>query len=810
MLSRYRVIDLTDERGQLTGQILAELGADVILVEPPGGSRSRRLAPYAGDDPDPERSLWFWSYNRGKRSVVLDLDTDDGRRQLLELVAGADVVVQSDPPGSMAARGLGYEDLAALDDGIVYASISPFGSDGPKAGWKGPDLVIAAASGHAALQGDEDRAPLRIPVDQGFLHTSAEAAVAVLIALHERHRSGRGQHVDMSAQQSLMQATQSMVLNGLYRAPLSNRSAGGLRLGPFHVRLRYPAADGNVSVTVLFGNALGPFSERLMDWMLEEGACEQADRDIDFINFVEHVVTGKVPPSEYDRIQRLVADFTATRPKAELIAEAQRRRLLIVPIATVADVAEMEQYRIRDFWRTIRQPQLDRDVTYPGPFAHFGASLGTPSPAPALGADTVAVLSEPRRSRPAPLPAEPSDGTAQPLSDVKILDFMWVMAGPAATRVLADYGAQIVRVESANRVETARTLQPFVDDVGGPDNSGLFNNMNADKLGITLDLSKPESRDVVHDLVRWADVVTESFSPKAMRNWGLGYDELRKIKPDLIMASSCLFGQSGPLSSFAGYGTMGAAMSGFYDMTGWPDREPAGCFGAYTDYVSPRLLATALLAALDHRLATGEGQYIDLSQAEASINFLTPALLDYGVNGRLAPRPGNDHAGMFPHAIFPAAGDDRWVAVACEDDSQWRTLAGEIGAPDDLLELGLDARRARRDDIDRLIGDWTRTRSPGDIQDHLQRLGVAAHQVQNGDTCPDDPQLVHRDHFRQVAHDVHGTVWIEGTRFQLSRTPADIRAGGPTYGQHTFEVLEEVLGYDGDRIAELAVAGVLE
>jgi crotonobetainyl-CoA:carnitine CoA-transferase CaiB-like acyl-CoA transferase len=810
VLSRYRVIDLTDERGQLTGQILAELGADVILVEPPGGSRSRRLAPFAGDEADPERSLWFWSYNRGKRSVVLDLDSEEGREQLLGLVDGADVVVQSDTPGAMAARGFGYDDLAARNEGLVYVSISPFGSDGPKARWKGPDLVVAAASGHAALQGDEDRAPLRIPLDQGALHASAEGAVATLIALHERHRSGRGQHVDMSAQESLMQATQSMMMNGLYNAPLSNRSAGGLRLGPFHVHLRYPATDGHVSVTVLFGNALGPFSERLMDWLLEEGACEQADRDIDFINFVENVVTGKVPPTEYDRIQQLVADFTATKPKAELIAEAQRRRLLIVPIATVADVAEMEQYRVRDFWRTIHQPQLGRDIAYPGPFAHFGVKLDTPTPAPALGADTVAVLSEPPRARPAALPAEASDGTAQPLSDVKVLDFMWVMAGPAATRVLADYGAQIVRVESANRVETARTLQPFVDDVGGVENSGLFNNMNANKRGITLDLSKPESRGVVLDLVRWADIVTESFSPKAMRNWGLGYEELQQVKPDLIMASSCLFGQSGPLSSFAGYGTMGAAMSGFYDMTGWPDREPAGCFGAYTDYVSPRLLATALLAALDHRLATGEGQYIDLSQAEASINFLTPALLDYQVNERLAPRPGNDHPGMSPHAIYPAAGDDRWVAIACEDDAQWRVLAAEIGAPADLAELGLEARRERRDEIDRLITEWSRTRPPGEVQERLQGLGVAAHQVQNGDTCPEDPQLVHRKHFRQVAHDVHGTVWVEGTRFQLSRTPADIRTGGPTYGQHTFEVLEQILGYDGDRIAELAVAGVLE
>ncbi len=222
-----------------------------------------------------------------------------------------------------------------------------------------------------------------------------------------------------------------------------------------------------------------------------------------------------------------------------------------------------------------------------------------------------------------------------PLKDVKICDFMWVMAGPASTRILADYGATVVRIESPTRVDTARTLQPYHGNQLTPDSSGLFANCNAGKFGISLDLGNPAARAVVHDLVRWADVVTESFSPKAMRAWGFDYESLRKVNPAVIMLSSCLMGQTGPLAKIAGFGNMAAAIAGFTNLTGWPDRPPCGVFGAYTDYVAPRFTAIAILAALDHRRRTGEGQYIDQSQAECAIHFLGPAILDYTVNGRV-------------------------------------------------------------------------------------------------------------------------------------------------------------------------------
>jgi benzylsuccinate CoA-transferase BbsF subunit len=249
---------------------------------------------------------------------------------------------------------------------------------------------------------------------------------------------------------------------------------------------------------------------------------------------------------------------------------------------------------------------------------------------------------------------------------------MWALAGPGATRTLADCGARVVRIESTSRLDVCRTLNPWLNGEIGPENSAIFHSTNAGKRMLTLDPTTPEGREVVLDLVRWADVVTESFSPRGMKGFGLDYETLREVKPDLIMLSTCLMGQTGPLARFAGFGNLAAAISGFHELTGWPDRDPAGPFSAYTDYIAPRYNAIAVLAALEHRRRTGQGQHIDLSQAEAALHFLAPAMLEYTVNGTIPSRVGNRDGELAPHGVYPAAGDDDWVAVACRDDADWR------------------------------------------------------------------------------------------------------------------------------------------
>ncbi len=794
MLSPYRVLDLCDDRGQLAGHLLAHLGADLIAIEPTGGQRSRHDGPFAGDRPDPEGSLTHWAFNRGKRSVVLEDPADLDR-----LAAGADILLEC------GAYPVELDRLVAANPQLVVVSITPFGADGPKASWTATDLTIAASGGQMAIQGDRDRPPVRMTNRQAWLNASLDAALSAMIMLHERQRSGLGQRADVSAQQSMIVCDQFQMMHALVGAADISRVAGGVEVGPFKVQFVHACKDGQVTVTFLFGLMIGPFTVRLFKWMFEEGACDESLASKDWINFGQHVFEGKQPASELARGTEAIGRFIATKTKAELLQAALERNLLIAPISTTSDVLGLEQLAVREYWENVD------GVRFPGAVAKLSGSPLTPlGPPPKLGQHTASVLGEPPRVRLVPaLPASPTP-TGRPLEGVKILDFMWAFAGPYATRVLADYGATVIKIETATKMDVLRNVQPFIDASGGAESALQYHSLNAGKLGLALNLSKPEARDVVMDLVRWADVVTESFSPRAMRSWGLGYEELSAVNPSLIMVSSCLMGQSGPLHRYAGFGTMAAAVAGFYPVVGWPDRPPAGPFTAYTDYTAPRITAAVLLAALDWRQRTGQGQFIDFSQMEACLHLLAPELLDDVVNGRVAGRLGNRDRSMAPHGAYPVQGADQWVAIAVETDEQWRALCATAGLRDQWTSLGVADRMARQDELDLALAAWTAGFGGDELQTVLQGAGVPAHQVQNSSHCVADLQLAHRQQFRKVPHPQVGHTWVEGSPFQLSRTPGYPEWGGPTFGQHLDEILGGILGYDSDRIADLVIAEVLE
>ena len=790
MLQDYRILDLADERGLIGGMILADLGADVIAVEPPGGNVARQRGPFA-NGAGVEDSLTWQAWARGKRSVTLDLDTEEGQAAFRELARGADAIIESDGVGAMASRGLGYDDLAEENPGLVYAAITPFGSSGPKAGWAATDITVAAAAGPMAQSGDRDRAPLRVDLPQTGLHAGAEAAIGVLMALHERRQSGRGQFVDVSAQAAYAQATQSGILAAPNHATPFGRSAIGAAMGALEIRLFWPCKDGHVAITFLFGAAIGPFSARLMQYAYEEGFCDEATRDKDWLNYTNLLLTGQEPITEYLRCCEVVGALCAERTKAELFAVAQERRLLLVPVSTVDDLDQNAHLAAREYWREL---ELNgQTARFPGPFARLSETpIQYERPAPKLGEHTDEVLGESRSA--ASLHGADPDNTAPPLSDLKMLDLMWVMAGPAGTRALADFGIDTVRVESSVRIDTARTLQPFIDDdPTQPEGSAMFHNMNANKRMTTVDPANPAGRELLLDLVRWADVITESFTPRAMRGWDLTWETIHEVNPRVIMMSSCLMGQNGPLAEFAGFGNLAAAFAGFTPLCGWPDRSPAGPFGAYTDYVAPRFASAALLAALEERERTGRGQYIDVSQMEAAIHFLTPALLEYHLNGTIWSPTGNDDPHMSPHGVYPSAGVDQWVAIACRDDSDRAQLASLTG------EL-----------TDEAISAWTEARSPEEATDALQALGVPAHGVQTSAHLAMDPQLAHRGHLVEMRHPTQNHSVVEGARIVMSRTPARAPTVAPTMGADSDTVLRELLGYSDEQVVELVASGALQ
>ena len=817
MLSPYRVLDLSDERGHLAGYLLAALGADVIAVEPPGGMRARRIGPFVNGVPGPERSLTHFAYNRGKRSVVLDLQAPEGndRAEFLRLVAGADVVIESAVPGHLATLGLGYEDLNAVNPALIYTSITPFGQSGPKAQWAATDLTVLAAGFALVLNGDSDRAPVRVAVPQAFAMGSAVAACGTVIALLERGDSGLGQHVDVAAQCAAVLACQASAVTAAIGAPPISRTAGGARSGEMNLRLVYPAADGYVSITHVFGPAIGPRTAALMAWACEEGHCDEALRDRNWVDFNNLIDNGEESVETWEAAKAAVEQLTSSHTKAELFEEALRRRLLIAPIADMKDVVHSAQLAYRGFFDTISQPATatstvdPQRVQVPGAFAKFGNHPLRPlAPAPNLGTHNDEVLNAPPRV-PA-VSATPRIANRNALEGLKVLDFTWSIAGPHATRTLADCGAVVVKVESAYKPDGARGYRPTYDNQPGLENSALFDTMNAGKRSLRLDLNHPDARAIVLDLVRWADVVIESFSPRAMPSWQLDYDHVREVNPGIVMVSTCLTGQDGPTSNFAGYGNLAAALSGFYGMAGWTDRAPAGPFGAYTDYTSTHLVLLSVLAALDHRRRTGEGQYVDVAQAEAALHYLSPALLNYTVNGLLTERNGNLDPEMAPHGVYPAAGEDRWVAVACQDDEAWLALCGALDRPDLAADPGLtraEGRLARQVELDAALSAWTTLQVAEDSEARLQEAGVAAHAVNNSTECVLDPQLLHRGHFVHLEHPDRQCV-VEHTRFRLSRTPTVVGLP-PQRGEHTEAVLGDLLGYSEEQIAALEADRVL-
>ncbi len=799
MLSCYRVLDLSDERGLFCGHVLGQLGADVVHVEPPGAA-------------DTERSTTWLAYTGGSRSVALDLDDLADRQRFLDLVRSADALVESADPGTWEARGLGYDQLSELNPALVWVSITAFGSHGPKAGYAATDLIVQAASGAVDLCGPADRPPLRTSGTTAFAHAGAEAAGGTLIALAEARRSGRGQRVEVSAQRAKNLTSFFLTQAERIGHKRVRRSGSGFEMSGVTFPFVWPCADGFVSLTLALDGVNRPFLQRLIAFMVEEGAIDDDLATTDWVVHVRAVRGGEQPNTDMARLVDAVAAFLAARTKADLMAAALDRRLLLVPVSTFADSLDSPQLAERDFW--------SEEATASGARLRLPGHLvrGAPRPAqastaaPVVGQHTDEVLAEVRQPavRPGPRPAVDDDAADAPLAGVTVLDMMWVMAGPSSTGVLAQYGATVVRVENAARIDTVRLLAPYYDGKAGRETSAAFGAINAGKLSITLDPNNPEARAVLLDLVQWADIVTESFSPKAMKAWGLDHASLKKVKPDLIMLSSCLFGQSGPYALVAGYGTMGAAIGGMVQPTGWPDQPPSGPYGAYTDACSPRISTAALLAALEHRRRTGEGVYLDQSQIEASLHYMTPALVDHQLNGTDWDRLGNDDPTMAPHGIFGADGDDEWVAIAVRDEHDWQALTWAMGRPDlgedpDLATV--DGRRVRGAEIDAAITAWTCGRAPAQAEAELQAVGVPAHAVVHAG-FPEDAQLTHLDHVVTVTHQGRPDRLVERTRIELTRTPPR-PSHVPTMGQHTDAVLADLLGYGPERIAALRASAAL-
>ena len=403
----------------------------------------------------------------------------------------------------------------------------------------------------------------------------------------------------------------------------------------------------------------------------------------------------------------------------------------------------------------------------------------------------------------------------KPLDGVNILDFCWVAVGPMTTKYLAEFGATVVRVESAKRPETLRGAAPFKDGIVGLNRSAYFANYNANKLGITINMRHPGARDLVLRVVPWADLVTENFTPGTMESWGLGFAELQIANPRVIMFSTSMLGRGGPLETQPGFGAVLASLAGLTNITGWPDRDPVNPYGAYTDFIAPRFAVASILAALDYRNRTGEGLHLDMSQLEAALHFSAPLLLDCAVNGREQGRHGNRDPRAAPHGVYPCQGEDRWIAIAYVSEAQWLALCRVMAISDQgWYQQGRFSsflgRKSVEDELDSLMAQWTSSWDARQLMDTLQTAGVPAGMVSDCRDLFEDPQLRHRQHFQYLEHLEIGVYASERSELDLSRTPGSLDRPAPLLGQHTQEVLTEIFGLSAEEYQSLKTDGVLD
>jgi crotonobetainyl-CoA:carnitine CoA-transferase CaiB-like acyl-CoA transferase len=813
LLAGIRVLDLASSRAELAGRLLADLGADVLKIEPPEGADSRRRGPFDQRPGKQGRSLYWAAVGLGKRSAVLDLrDREADRQTLRELALRADVFVESLEPGELDALGLGYGALSALNPRLVYVSVSPFGREGPKSRWPATDLTLEAAGGRVSLQGDRDRPPIPVGYPQAAFHAGARAAADAIIAVNEREHSGLGQHLDTSMQEAIVWT----LMNGPGFPPYvgsdppgSGHERAGLdistRRGPF-IGVS-PCSDGFVVVTPTSQSQfLAAVTESILPAVRAGGGVDGHLAEQEWQAWEQARQGGTLSDEQMVAAAELVRCFFLSHTKAELMEWAWKADVHLGPVHTTHDLLDNPHLRERGYW------QNAGEYTQPGISIRTSrGAFALRQPAPAHGGQQEAIrewLNIPLQ--PANPPKRDSERLGEAFAGLKVVDFSWVAVGPLTAKALADHGATVVHVETSTRIDYVRTLVPFKDGVPGVNRSHYFNNLNTSKLGITLNMAMPEGKALARRLADWADVVIENFTPGTMKRLGLDYETLSHDHPDLVMISTCLLGQTGPWASFAGYGPHGAAIAGLHAITGWPDRPPAGPQGPYTDVIAPHYAVSALAAAVLERQRTGRGQHLDISQVESAVHFLEPLLLDETVNGRTAAAAGLDSLHACPHGVYATAGTERYIAIAVETTQQWRALCtlaplGDFAADrfDDL-----EQRRLVRNEIDAALSRWTAGFERRELELMLVSAGVPASVVQRMTELHEDPQLAARGYFVRLRHSEIGEIPHDGliTRFSAKQTM--LHSASPCLGEHTEQVMREVLGLTHGEIADYAAAGV--
>jgi len=794
-----RVVELGSGISAAFGaRLLADFDAQVIKVEAPRGDASRASGPFVRDEPDRERSGMFLYLNHGKRGVVLDLDRDEGCERLAALLAEADVILENLGAGAfdaLAGR------IGELPDHLVVCSISPYGQDGPKADRLGSELSAYASSGMMYMTGMADRPPVKQGLHQGEHLAGVNAAAATLAASMLAKRTGRGQRIDISLQETV-------ALTGFPALNVYSHTGAVVQRAPstlaqLMTSQAMRASDGWVMPSDagidVWWDAFAGYLERpeLLEPPFDTSAGRRA---------------------HHEELDRITGEAFALRTKADLFHTGQAFGLTMSSIQTPEEIAACPHLEDREFF-VEQTHRAAGTVRMAGGVPQTGGVVDRSirRPAPRLGEHNAEIFEALTTSKPDDRPAAAGGGRL-PLQGVRILELGMVFVLPLAITPLAALGADVIKVEAESRPDSVRwgpqpgnQLHEQYYNVGGN-----FHHLNRNKRGITLDLRSDRGRELLLELVAESDVVAENFTPRVIANLGLSYEELKAVNPNIILLSSSGFGQSGPWQNYKAYGPITESVDGLMHLTGHPEQPPlrggAGGWGtAFTDVAGAYYGTYSILAALERRERTGEGMWLDLSHYEAGVATVPEAMLEFEMNRRVQERSGNRDAERCPQGAYPCAGNDVWIAISVASDDQFASmcavLAIEVGASATISE-----RRTAEDELDEAISRATRGWNATDLEAALQAVGVEATVVASPPDVWLDPQLRHRG-FAQITEAPPYAPEIGPRPFPraawlMSESRPEARPA-PAFGEHTREVLSGVLGMSDLAIDELYEAGVV-
>ncbi len=772
-LAGLRVVDDTDDSGRFATKLLTGLGADVVRISRVG---SPGIPLRSQADGDPDWGLLDWWYDGGKRRAPVDITQAEGRDAYRRLVAGADLVIETRTPGDLSTHGIDHGDLLADNPALVQVSITPFGRTGPRAHWQGSDLVAAALGGFMSVTGLPDR-PLNVWGRQAYNYAGFVGALSGLAAVRAARHDGRGRHIDLSIHETVTGSIENIFMQWFFDDLLTipKRAA---RQGALHWLRAYDLAECRTGYTMITPT---PTPQLLVDWMLEEGNAAAVAWD------------GMDPAqalAEIDDLMDGVRSWVKEYDAMALWWTAQERHVAFGGVHDIPAVTSIPQFEHRGFWVDVPAPADQAHVRMPQGLVRFSDATTTNAP-PEGPASIDELLAEWGN----PAPAGNGPRLDRPLDGVRVADFTWVLAGPFATRMLGDLGADVVRIQNEERATI----------VNSPDFPYYFV-WNRSKRSASIDMKHPDALAAVRRLIENCDILIENYSAGVLDRWGLDWETVHRWNPRLVYVTMSGCGHDGPWRHVISYAPTVHAVCGITHLTNFEDRGDVGSGFSLNDHLAGFAAAVTAMAALHQRDRTGTGQKVDMAQLEVGTYCIGPAVVEYLATG-IAPEPHGNRDGLVDHVpneVYPTT--DGFLAVTITRDEQWPALIAEVGDPtlSDPAYLTEEGRRAGREHIDLSLARWAAGQTAQGAMEALQERGVPAGRVQDAaELATEDPQHEARGFWIDRDHPVFGPRRTDTFPALVDGQRLEARLLSPAYiGEHNFEVWTELAGFDPDEVAE--------